>query len=158
MIWLYQHWSISEKWWNILYLTHWLINLIHLIISFFYQSDSFWLARFTHSKLSSFMRLISMICFNADDALSSDLVIESAELFDSSIHFTSIISLRSYDCLRIITSIIRRFSTMMSSLIRQSYSDFESVARMRKMKASDSSIFVRVVFSTDLTSKSWIIA
>jgi hypothetical protein len=54
------------------------------------------------------------------------------------------------------TSIIRRFSIVVLSRTRQSYRDLLFVARIKKMIAS--SIFVKVVFSTESTSKSWIIA
>ena len=54
--------------------------------------------------------------------------------FDSpSIHLISIISRRLYACQRLITSIMRRFSCVVPSRIRQSYNDFESVHRVSGM-------------------------
>lgn len=55
------------------------------------------------------------------------LVMASAGLLFPSIHLISIISLRSYDCLRHMTSTIRRFSWVLPSFTKQLYRDFESV-------------------------------
>ncbi len=54
------------------------------------------------------------------------------------------------------TLIIKRFSIVVLSRTRQSYKNLSFVARIRRMTAS--SIFVKVVFNTESTSKSWIIA
>ncbi len=84
------------KWWNILYLTHWLD-----------QSDSshcfiipnswslLWLIRSTHFTEFNLIWLISIIFFNAEKVFDSDLIIESAELSSSLIHLISVISRRS---------------------------------------------------------------
>jgi hypothetical protein len=119
----------------------WLINSLAIVC-------------FTHSIVSRLIRLMSIIVFSAENDLL--FVIESTKLLLSWIHFISIISCLSYDCLRIITFIINRFFTMMSRRTRQSYRDLLSMTSIREMSVS--SIFVRVAFSTESTSKSWIIA
>ncbi len=55
------------------------------------------------------------------------LVMASAELLFPSIHLISMISFRSYDCLRYMTLTMRRFSWVLPSFTKQSYRDFESV-------------------------------
>ncbi len=97
----YQHWSISEKWWNILF-SFWLIDWsIRFTWSFsqFVSSNpvfffsSVWLVRSTHSTEFSLTRLVSITIFNVVNDLV--LVIEFAELSSSLIHLTSMISRRS---------------------------------------------------------------
>jgi hypothetical protein len=126
--------------WLIVFLIWLIVFLIWLIV---------FLARFTHSIVSRLIRLISMIVFNAENDLI--FVIESAELLLSWIHFISIISRFSYDCLRITTFIINRFSTVISSRTRQSYENLLSMTSIRKMKML--SIFVKIAFSIESTSK-----
>jgi hypothetical protein len=55
-------------------------------------------------------------------------VIASTEFVFSSIHRIFVIFIRSYDWRRQIKSIINRFSDVISSLTRQSYSNLESVS------------------------------
>jgi hypothetical protein len=112
------------------------------------------LARFTHSIVSRLIRLMSIIVFSAENDLL--FVIESTELLLSWIHFISVISRLSYDCLRVITFIISRFSTVIFSRTRQSYKNLLSMTRIRRMRLS--SIFVRIAFNTESTSNSWVIA
>jgi hypothetical protein len=111
-------------------------------------------ARFTHSIVFRLIRLISMIVFSVENDLL--FVIESTELLLSWIHFISVILRFSYDCLKIITFIINRFSTVIFSCTRQSYKNLLSMTSIKEMKTS--SIFVKIVFNIESTSKSWIIA
>jgi hypothetical protein len=116
--------------------------------------NSLTIVRFTHSIVFKFIRLMSIIVFSVENDLL--FVIESTELLLSWIHFISVISRLLYDCLRIITFIINRFFTMMSRRTRQSYRDLLSMTSIREMRMS--SIFVKIAFSIESTSKSWIIA
>ena len=104
-----------------------------------------------HSVLACFIlvvlmliRLFSITFFKVDEALA--LVMDSAELWFPWIHLTSVISRRSYDWRKIITSIIRRFSFVVPSLTRQSQKDFEFVYRMSRK--TDFSIFPNDAFIT----------
>jgi hypothetical protein len=85
-----------------------------------------------------------------------DFVIASAKLMFSSIHLISAIFLLSYDCLRHIRSIIKRFSLVVSSLIKQSNRDLESVKRINDKEIC--SIHSIIDLITASTSKSLIIA
>jgi hypothetical protein len=142
----------------------WSSFLIHFFF-FIYSSVSvflIWLinslvvARFTHSVVSRLIRLMSIIVFSAENDLL--FVIESTELLLSWIHFISVISRLSYDCLRIITFIISRFSTVISRRTRQSYRDLLSMTSIREIEILRDNILIRMTFSTESTSKSWIIA
>jgi hypothetical protein len=123
-------------------------------VSLIWLINSLAVDRFTHSIVSRLIRLMSIIVFSAENDLL--FVIESTELLLSWIHFISVISRLSYDCLKIITFIINRFFTMMSRRTRQSYRDLLSMTSIREMRMS--SIFVKVAFSIESTSNSWIIA
>ncbi len=142
------------KWWNIFYLTHWLdqFDSSHCFSS---SWSLLWFVRFIHFTEFNLIWLISIIFFNAEHVFDFDLIIESAELSSSLIHLTTMISRRSYNWRNVITSIINRFFTVMLSRIKQSYKDFESVTSIREMRLS--SIFIKIAFSTESTSKSWII-
>lgn len=83
--------------------------------------------RSTYSYTINYTLFMSTNYFSAFEAL--DFVIESAGFVLPSIHFTSTILRLSYAYWRHITSIISRFSYVVPSLTRQSYSDFESVQR-----------------------------
>ncbi len=85
-----------------------------------------------------------------------DFVIASAKLMFSSIHLISAISLLSYDCLKHIKSIIKRFSLVVSSLIKQSKRDFESVRRINDRKIYSIRSMIDLIIAS--TSKSLIIA
>ncbi len=85
-----------------------------------------------------------------------DFVIASARLMFSSIHLISAISLLSYDCLRHIRSIIKRFSLVVSSLTKQSKRDFESVRKINDRKICNIRSMIDLI--TASTSKSLIIA
>jgi hypothetical protein len=149
--------STHLKWLSSLFIysLKWLSSLfIYSSISVFLIWLIVFLARFTHSVVSRLIRLMSIIVFSAENDLL--FVIESTELLLSWIHFISMISRLSYDCLRIITSIINRFFTMMFRRIRQSYKNFEFVTSMKD--TTTSSILMRIDFNIDSTSKSWIIA
>ncbi len=104
-----------------------------LIVKDFWSSSGFWssecfVARSTHSVIFNSMILISISLIKA--LQNFDFVIASAKLMFSSIHLISAIFLLSYDCLRNIRSIIKRFSLVVSSLTKQSKKDFESVRRI----------------------------
>jgi hypothetical protein len=87
---------------------------------------------------------------------SFDFVIASARLMFSSIHLISAISLLSYDCLRHIRSIIKRFSFVVSSLIKQSKRDFESMKRINDKEICSIRSMIDLIIAS--TSKSLIIA
>ncbi len=143
---------------------HLLIYLSHDSFFFFiYLSMSIiliWLtaflaaARFTHLVLSRLIRLILMIVFSAENDLI--FVMKSTRLLLSWIHFISMILRFSYDCFRIITLIINRFLIVVSSYTRQSYKNLLLITSIKRTRAS--SIFVRIDFSIESTSNSWIIA
>jgi len=80
----------------------------------------------THSIAYNLIVLVLSNCFRAPET-PFPFVSASAGLVFPVIYFTSVISLRSYNCLKQSTSIIRRFSCVVPSLTRHSYSDFESV-------------------------------
>jgi hypothetical protein len=89
-------------------------------------------ARFTYSIVSRLIRLISIIVFNVENDLL--FVIELTKLLLSWIHFISMISRLSYDCLRIITFIINRFSIVIFSRTRQLYKNLLSMTSIKKWK------------------------
>jgi hypothetical protein len=64
------------------------------------------------------------------------------------------ISRRSYDWRRLITSIIRRFSRVVFNFIKQSYNDLKSIQRTRRTVIE--SIFDMIVLSTASMSNSWV--
>jgi hypothetical protein len=96
--------------------------------------------------------LILINVFKIENALF--LIIESIELLISCIHFIFVIFRRSYDCRRFMTFIMRRFFCVVSSFIRQSYSDFESIQSIRDTKRSR--IANNVALRAASRSKSWI--
>ncbi len=112
-----------------------------------YWSISF---RSTHFVVFRLIVLISISVFRIVDALL--LIIESAKLLISCIHLTSMIFLRSYDCRRLMTSIMRRFFWIVSSRIRQSYRDLKSMQRIREMNRSR--MFDTISFKIASRSKS----
>ncbi len=87
-----------------------------------------------HSLMFILIVLISINVFKIENALL--LIIESIELLTSCIHFIFVIFRRSYDCRKFMTFIMRRFFCVVSSFIRQSYNDFESVQSIRDTKRS----------------------
>ncbi len=113
-------------------------------------------ARSTHSVISRSILLESMTVFSAEDGLF--FVIESTGLLLPWIHFTSVISRLSYDCLRAITFTINRFSTVVPRRTRQSYRDLLSVAKINGMGVLSPSILIRVALSTEPISNPWTIA
>jgi hypothetical protein len=127
----------------------------HLLIYFnFLDWLIVFLARFIHSIVFRLIRLMSIIVFNAENDLL--FIIESTKLLLSWIHFISVISHFLYDCFRVITFIINRFSTVIFSRVKQSYKDLLSMTSIREMRML--SIFVKIAFNIESTSKSWIIA
>jgi hypothetical protein len=95
--------------------------------------------------------LISINVFRIVNALL--LIMKSIELLMSCIHFIFVIFRRSYDCRKLMTSIMRRFFWVVSSLTRQSYSDFESVHSTRD--TSRSRIADKIALRATSRSKSW---
>jgi hypothetical protein len=81
------------------------------------------------------------------------LIMKSSELLMSCIHFTSMIFRRSYDCRKLMTFIMNRFFCVVSSLIRQSYNDFESMHNTKDTKRSR--IADNVALKTASRSKLW---
>ena len=79
----------------------------------------------TQPSISNSSLLVSMSFHSALHGLS--FVIASAGFLSPRIQRISDISLRSYDCRRHIKSTISRFSCIVPSLTRHSYSDFESM-------------------------------
>jgi hypothetical protein len=94
---------------------------------------SFWMSQ-TFSILSTYSVTLNLTIFVSIKSFSAwhglDFVMASAGLLLPLIHFTSVISLLSYDCRRHIRSTISRFSCVVPSLTKQSYKDFESVQRI----------------------------
>ena len=80
----------------------------------------------TYSIASSLILFVLSSCFNTPET-PFPFVIALAGLVSPVIHFTSAISLRLYNYRKYSTLIIRRFSYIVLSLIRQLYSDFELV-------------------------------
>jgi hypothetical protein len=85
-----------------------------------------------------------------------DLVIASTGLLFLSIHLISAISLCSYDCRKHIRSTISRFSCVVPSLTKQSYSDFESVQSVIS-SCSSCKILSMVVLIVAAVSNLWAI-
>ncbi len=110
--------------------------------------------RSTHSVVLRFRELVSMSEIKTLQNLN--FVIAFAELMFWSIHLISAIFLLSYDCLRHIKSIINRFSFVVSSLIKQSNRDFESVRRINDRKICSIRSIIDLIIAS--TSKSLIIA
>ncbi len=98
------------------------------------------------------MMLMSISLINAEQDF--DFVIASVEFVVSSIHLISAICLRSYDCLRHIRLIIKRFSLMMSSLTKQSYRDLKFVSNINDRETF--SIRSIIDLMTESTSKSFV--
>ena len=92
-----------------------------------YSSDTNVLS--THPSRVSSRRLVSISFCNASHPLS--LIIASAGFLSPLTHRISVISRRSYDCLRHRRSIINRFSCVVPSLTRHSYKDLESIHVVR---------------------------
>ena len=69
------------------------------------------------------------------------------------IHLISVISRLLYDWRRLMTSIISRFSLVISSFIKQSYSDLLSMQIINR--TSDPSVFEMIAFRTVFKSNSW---
>jgi hypothetical protein len=90
--------------------------------------------RSIHALMFILIVLISINVFKVEDVLL--LIIESIELLISCIHFIFVIFRRSYDCRRFMTFIMRRFFCVVSSFIRQSYNDFESIQSIKDTKRS----------------------
>jgi hypothetical protein len=106
-----------------------------------------------NSIVSKLIRFWSIIVFSVEDDLI--LIIEFVELFWSWIYLISIISRLSYDWRRLMTSIIRRFSWVILSLIRQSYIDLKLVHRTSEISIK---ILSNVVLITILISNSCIMS
>jgi hypothetical protein len=108
--------------------------------------------RSTHSLMFILIVLISINVFRIMNVLL--LIIESIELLTSCIHFIFVIFRRSYDCRKFMTFIMKRFFCVVSSFIKQSYSDFESVQNIKDTRRSR--IANNVALKTTSRSKSWI--
>jgi hypothetical protein len=108
--------------------------------------------RSIHSLMFILIVLISIKVFKVENALF--LIIESIELLISCIHFIFVIFRRSYDCRRFMTFIMKRFFCVVSSFIKQSYSDFESIQNIKDTKRSR--IVNNVALRATSRSKSWI--
>jgi hypothetical protein len=105
-----------------------------------------------HSLMFILIVLISINVFKIEDALL--LIIKSIELLISCIHFIFVIFRRSYDCRKLMTFIIKRFFCVVSSFIKQSYNDFESIQSIRDTKRSR--IANNVALKATSRSKSWV--
>jgi hypothetical protein len=105
----------------------------------------------THSLVFILIVLISINVFKVVNTLL--LIIESIELLTSCIHFIFVIFRRLYDCRRLMTFIMRRFFCVVSSFIKQSYSDFESIQSIKNTKRSR--ITDNVALRATSRSKSW---
>ncbi len=112
--------------------------------------------RSTHSIVLTSMMLVSISLINAEQDF--DLIIAFVEFVVSSIHLISAICLLSYDCLRHIRSIIKRFSLIMSSLTKQSYRNFEFVQKINDKELFNLRIRSIVDLMIESTSKSFVIA
>jgi hypothetical protein len=122
-------------------------NSSHLLIVY-------WSLRSTHFEM---FRLITFWSINVLKVVNVLLLImKSIELLTSCIHFTFVISRRSYDCRKLMTSIMRRFFWVVSSRTRQSYKDFESMQSTSEMNISR--MFETISFRVASRSKSWVIA
>ncbi len=108
--------------------------------------------RSIHSLMFRLIVLMSINVFRIVDV--SLLIMKSIELLISCIYFTSMISRRLYDCRRFITSIMSRFFCVVSSLIKQSYNDFESVQNIKEIKRSK--MLNNVALKIASRSKSWV--
>jgi hypothetical protein len=122
-------------------------NSSHLLIVY-------WSFRSTHFEM---FRLITFWSINVLRIVKALLLImKSVELLISCIHLTFVISRRSYDCRRLMTSIMKRFFWVVSSRTRQSYKDFESMHKTSEMNISR--MFETIFFRVASRSKSWVIA
>jgi hypothetical protein len=119
-----------------------------------YLIKVFFVVRLTHSVIFNSMKLMSISLIKA--LQNFDFVIAFAKLMFSSIHLIFAIFLLSYDCLKHIRSIIKRFSFVVSSLIKQSNRDLKSVKRINDKKIC--SIRSMIDLITASTLKSLIIA
>ncbi len=107
--------------------------------------------RSIHSLMFILIVLISINVFKIENALI--LIIESIELLISCIHFISVIFRRSYDCRKLMTFIMRRFFCILSSFIKQSYNDFDSIQSIKDTRRSR--IADNVALRAASRSKSW---
>jgi hypothetical protein len=108
-----------------IFCSHTAVTLKKMKFFRFYFWSSFWFILSTHSLVFRSMIFVSINLISVWHELL--FVMTSTELNSSSIHRIFVISLRSYDWRRHIKSIINRFSDVISSLTKQSYSDLESV-------------------------------
>jgi predicted methyltransferase len=95
--------------------------------------------------------LMSISVFKIENVLI--LIMKSIELLISCIHFVFVIFRRLYDCWKCMTFIMRRFFCVVSSLIKQSYNDFESMQKTKNTKRSK--IANNVTLKVASRSKSW---
>ncbi len=95
---------------------------------------SMFVDRSTHSLMFKLIVLMSINVFKIVDILL--LIMNLIELLISRIYFTSIIFRRLYTCRELIISIMNYFFCVVSSLIKQSYNDFESVQNTNEMRRS----------------------
>jgi hypothetical protein len=135
---MYRHWSNSRK-----------REKIHTFI--YWSSVLSMIDRSIYSLMFMLIVLISINVFRIVNALF--LIMKSIELLMSCIHFISVIFRRSYDCLKFMTSIMRRFFWVVSSLTRQSYNDLKSVHNTKD--TNPSRIAERIALRTTSRSKSW---
>ncbi len=123
---------------------------MHLLLDA-YLLISLLIERSIHSMMFMLIVLMSINVFKIVNVLL--LIMKSIELLISCIHLIFVIFRRSYDCRKLMTSIMRRFSWVVSSLTRQSYNDFESVHSTKDTNRSR--IADNVALKTTSRSKSW---
>jgi hypothetical protein len=135
---MYRHWSNFKN-----------RRKIHTFI--YWSSILSMINRLTHSLMFMLIVLILINVFKIVNALL--LIMKSIELLMSCIHFISVIFRRSYDCRKLMTSIMRRFFWVISSLTRQSYNDLKSMHNTKNTNRSR--IADNVALKATSRSKSW---
>ena len=112
----------------------------------------FFLERSIHSIAVKLILFVSIKIFRTKMILL--LIMTSIELLFLSIHLISVISRRSYDWRKLITSIINRFFSIVFNFIKHWYKDLKSMQTINKML--NCNIFFIVAFRIVSKSNSWI--
>jgi hypothetical protein len=105
-----------------------------------------------HSLMFILIVLILINVFKIEIVLF--LIIKLIKLLILCIHYIFVIFRRSYDCRRFMTFIMKRFFCVVSSFIKQSYNDFESIQNIKDTKRSR--IANNVALKATSRSKSWV--
>jgi hypothetical protein len=137
---MYEHWSNSKKERKFIHLS---FNLLIVILICDWSLNSFVDVHIDCVEIDQ--RFQNRECLAFDHEVN--------RIVDLCICFISVIFRRSYNYRKLITSIISRFFCVVSSLIKQSYNDFESMQSTKETRRSR--MLNSVALKAASRSKSW---